>query len=68
LRTKEAFFAMKTNYKPNVSNVLPIKDNNNSDSDSDSDSDSNSNSNSNSTNSYVVSVEERRQPSGCLRN
>ena len=26
MRTKEAFFAMKTNYKPNVSNVLPFKE------------------------------------------
>ena len=57
MRTKEAFFAMKTNYKPNVSNVLPIKENENE----------NENEN-DSTNSYVVSVEERRQPSGCLRN
>ena len=48
---------MKTNYKPNVSNVLPIKENENE----------NENEN-DSTNSYVVSVEERRQPSGCLRN
>ena len=57
MRTKEAFFAMETNYKPNVSNVLPIKENENE----------NENEN-DSTNSYVVSVEERRQPSGCLRN
>ena len=48
---------MKTNYKPNVSNVLPINENENE----------NENEN-DSTNSYVVSVEERRQPSGCLRN
>ena len=26
MRTKEAFFAMETNYKPNVSNVLPFKE------------------------------------------
>ena len=50
---------MKTNYKPNVSNVLPIKENEN-ENDNENDNDS--------TNSYVVSVEERRQPSGCLRN
>lgn len=59
MRTKEAFFAMETNYKPNVSNVLPFKEKERE----------NENENENdSTNSYVVSVEERRQPSGCLRN
>ena len=26
MRTKDAFFAMETNYKPNVSNVLPFKE------------------------------------------
>ena len=61
MRTKEAFFAMKTNYKPNVSNVLPFKEKEKEN--------ENENENENdSTNSYVVSVEERRQPSGCLRN
>ena len=57
MRTKEASFAMETNYKPNVSNVLPFKEKERE----------NENEN-DSTNSYVVSVEERRQPSGCLRN
>jgi len=52
---------MKTNYKPNVSNVLPFKEKEREN--------ENENENENdSTNSYVVSVEERRQPSGCLRN
>ena len=59
MRTKEAFFAMKTNYKPNVSNVLPFKE---------KEKERENENENDSTNSYVVSVEERRQPSGCLRN